>query len=370
MTMKSFNMNKKNTILGLTFTGLFSGIILVSSLLISTVSCTDVEGDGADSLWWEGVTLPDESGYRNPIWEPDLSNPSVFRGATQFFAFGDEKEWAPGLNYVVPVIRSGNLMNWSLSGEAFLAGKPTWAMGPVTSVSGIFAKTLGTYYLAYTIEDEGIGIAYSKTPQGPYSDYGKIIDPESIGVTYCRHPYFIQAGLKFYMFFENTDGIYGLEMNVVKNSTPGIKGDIFKIAGADYTGTYIFRKESDAYYFFGTSGEGDAAGIKMALASDIKGPYLDREGNNILNGFGTELVAGNVAANFIVPSHVGGIFTDYEDREWIIYQVTDTRTPALLTGAERHPIMLSRLDLDDQGWPVAVINAKGGWHQPKFIMSE
>lgn len=369
--MKSFNMNTKNTILGLTFTALFSGFILVSSLLITTVSCTDVEGDGADSIWWEGVTLPDASSFRNPIWEPDLSNPSAFRGATQFFAFGDEKEWAPGLNYVVPVIRSSNLMTWSLSGEAFQSGKPTWAMGPIASVSGIFAKTLGTYYLTYTIGDEGIGIAFSKTPQGPYSDYGKIIDPAVIGMTYCRNPYFIQAGLKFYMFFENTDGIYGTEMNVIKNAPPAVKGDVFKIAGTDFTGTYIFRKEAEEYYFFGTSGEGDAAGIKIAKSSDIKGPYLDRDGNNILNnGSGTELVAGNAAENFIAPSHVGGIFLDYEGAEWILYQVTDTRIPTLASGSERHPIMLSRLDLDDQGWPVTVIRAEGGWHQPKFMVSE
>jgi arabinan endo-1,5-alpha-L-arabinosidase len=261
-------------------------------------------------------------------------------------------------------------MTWSLSGEAFQS-VPTWAMGPITSVSGIFAKTLGTYYLAYTIADEGIGIAYSKTPQGPYSDYGKIIDPESIGVAYCRHPYFIQAGLKFYMFFESPDGIYGQEMNIVKNSAPAIKGDIFKIAGTDFTGIYIFRKESDTYYFFGNSGEGDAASIKIAKASDVKGPYLDREGNDILtNGSGTELVVGNVAEGFIAPSHVGGIFTDYENKEWILYEVTDTGNPTLSSGAERHPIMLSMLDLDDQGWPVTVVSVKGGWHQPKFVLSE
>jgi arabinan endo-1,5-alpha-L-arabinosidase len=369
--MNFLNKNAKNTLLGLTYTALFSGFTLVSSLLVTTLSCTDVEGDGADSIFWEGVTLPDDSGYRNPVWEPDLSNPSVLRGSTQFYAFGDEKEWSPGLNYVVPVIRSSNLMNWSLSGEAFTTKKPTWAMGPITSVSGIFSKTLGSYYLAYTIGDEGIGIGYSKTPQGPYSDYGKIIDPESIGMTYCRHPYFIQAGIKFYMFFESSDGIYGTEMNIIRNVPPAIKGDVFKIAGTDFTGIYIFRKEADECYFYGTSGQGDAASIKIAKASDIKGPYLDKDGNNILNnGSGTQLVAGNAEESFVAPSHVGGIFTDYEGSEWIVYQVTDTRMPTLAGGAERHPVMLSRLDLDDQGWPVTVITIKGGWHQPKFVLSE
>lgn len=346
---------------------LFSGLTLLIALLAVNTSCTDIEGEGNDSLIWEGASLPEESSYWNPVWEPDLSNPSVFRGATQFFAFGDEKEISEGLNFNVPVLRSGNLMNWSLSGEAFTA-IPSWAEGPVTAVSGLFAKTLSTYYLAYTL-DNSIGIAYSKAPQGPYIDFGKVLDPAELDLEYCRHPLFIQAGLKFYMFFESSDGIYGMEMNVVRNATPSPKGSIFKIAGSGFTGVQIYRKASDDVYFFATFGSGNEALIKVARAENILGPYLDKNGNDVLSGNGTDLILSKTGSDFMAPSQVGGIFTDYENREWILYQVTDVNKPILSTGAERHPMMLNRISWDEDGWPAAIIEATKGWQKPKFILS-
>jgi len=345
----------------------FSGIMLFCILMASQISCTDIEGDGADSLYWLGANLPEESSYRNPIWEPDLSNPSVFRGATQFFAFGDEKEWSEGLNYVVPVLRSGNLMTWSLSGEAF-AARPEWAEGKINSVAGLFAKTLGTYYLAYTINDE-IGIAYSKAPQGPYIDYGQLVASGDLGFDFCKAPYLIQAGLKFYLFFETEDGVSGTELNMPRNAMPTLKGEVFKIAGSGFSGAHILRKSASSYYFFGTSGEEGNASIKIARSVDIAGPYLDKNGNDILNGNGTELVNSDQAKNINSPSHVGGIFSDFEEKDWIIYQVTDNNKPNLSTGTPRRPLMLNLINWGDDGWPLTIIEAVEGWQKPKFVLS-
>jgi arabinan endo-1,5-alpha-L-arabinosidase len=361
---------KKHVIIPCTL-GLLHGTLLFLIIAVTglTFSCTNIKGDGEGVLLWPGATLPEETSYRNPVWEPDLTNPSVIRGATQFFAFGDEKDWSDGLSYVVPVLRSNNLMTWSLSGEAFPSGKPDWAEGKITSVSGLFAKTLSTYYLAYTIGDAGIGIAYAKAPQGPYIDYGKVIDPNILGVSYCRHPLFMQAGLKFYLFYETSEGIQGLEMNVVRNAVPVPKGEAFRIASPAFSGVFIFRKAVDRYYFFGTTGEAGSSTVKMAMAQDIRGPYLDKEGNDIVNGNGTDLLVGNSDGGMISPAQTGGIFTDYMDKEWILYQITDSDIPSLSTGGERHPLMLNRLDWDEQGWPVSAIPGTKGWNQPKFILS-
>ncbi len=344
-----------------------SGTFLLFVITLPQMSCTDIEGDGADSLLWLGATLPEESSYRNPIWEPDLSNPSVFRGATQFFAFGDEKEWSEGLNYVVPVLRSGNLMTWSLSGEAF-ATRPSWAEGKISSVSGLFAKTLSTYYLAYTIDDE-IGIAYSKAPQGPYIDYGQLVAPGDLDFDFCKAPYLIQAGLKFYLFFETEDGVSGTELNITRNAIPSLKGEVFKIAGSGFTGAHILRKSASSYYFFGTSGEEGNINIKIARSTNIDGPYLDKNGNDILSGNGTELISSDPAKNINSPSQVGGIFTDFEEKDWIIYQVTDNDKPNLSTGTPRRPLMLNRIEWDEEGWPVTIIEAAEGWQKPKFVLS-
>jgi len=78
---------------------------------------------------------------------------------------------------------------------------------------------------------------------------------------------------------------------------------------------------------------------------------------------------GNASNGFVSPSAVGGVFTDFEGREWIVYQVTDIEKPSLSTGGERHPLMLNRIEWDANGWPARVIETKGGWHTPKFKLA-
>lgn len=366
--MKSIQNRTEITMKNIPGKLLVPAILAFYIMLVPVNSCTDIDGDGADSLDWKNSGLPEETSYRNPVWEPDLSNPSLFRGATQFYAFGDEKEWSEGLNFVVPVLRSGNLMSWSISNEAF-ADRPIWAEGRVSSVSGLFSKTLGTYYLAYIIGDAGIGLAYSRAPQGPYIDYGQLINPVDLGFTTCNEPFLIQAGLKFYIFFKTESGVYGSEMTVVKNSVPVLKGSLFKIAGTGFSESIIVRKSADSYYFFGTYGTDGETSIRMARSNIITGPYLDQNGSSIVDGAGTELVTGDPESVYDSPSSIGGVFSDFEGKDWIVYQVTETNKPFLAAGGERHPMMLNRIDWNEGGWPEVVIMAMGGWQKPKYILA-
>ena len=256
-------------------------------------------------------------------------------------------------------------MEWTITGSAFETS-PEWSEGDITSVSGIFSKTLGTYYLAYTIGDAGIGTSSSKAPQGPYIDYSKIIDKDAAGFNYVREPFLIQSGLSFYLFFETDQGIYGTALTVPRNLAPSLKGDLFKIAGTDFKGIYVFRKESDDYYMFGTIGDDAQSQIYMGRAEDIEGPYLDKEGNDLSGSQGTLLVEADAQNGYESPGHVGGIFTDRYEMEWIMYHASDINKPELSSGASRRPLMLSPIEWDEDGWPAAVIKAKGGWNSPKF----
>jgi len=344
---------------------IFYYLMLFPALLALPMSCTDVDGDGIDTVIWNGSTLPEATNYQNPVWQPDLEKPSVFRGPTMYYAFGDEKEWSTDQNYVVPVLSSSKLMSWSIAGEAFSI-RPSWDEGKISSVSCVFSKTMSTYYMFYTIGESGIGSAYSKAPQGPYTDYGKLFDKDMMGFEYCHEPYIIQSGINFYLFFETEDGIYGQELTIARNTAPVLKGDKFKVAGTGITGVYIFRKSSESFYLFGTVGDDQDSDIYMGRASSIKGPYLDQQGNDLMTSQGTLLVSGNTEGGFEAPGHVGGVFTDMEENEWIMYQATDIAKPLLSSGAARRPLMLSPIEWDDDGWPASVIQVKGGWNTPKF----
>lgn len=340
-------------------------IILCPFLLAVPMACTDVGGDGIDTVTWNGSTLPEATSYQNPVWQPDLEKPSVFKGPTQYYAFGVEKEWSTDQNFVVPVLSSSKLMSWNLSGEAF-ATRPVWDEGKISSISCVFSKTLSTYYMFYMIGEAGIGSASAKAPQGPYTDYGKLFDKDMMGFQYCHEPYIIQSGINFYLFFETEDGIYGQELTIARNVAPVLKGEKFKIAGTGITGVYILRKSSESFYLFGTVGDEQDSEIYVGRATSIKGPFLDKDGNDLLTSQGTLLVSGSTDGGFEAPGHVGGVFTDKLENDWILYQATDISKPLLSSGALRRPLLLSSIEWDEDGWPASVIQMKGGWNTPKF----
>jgi arabinan endo-1,5-alpha-L-arabinosidase len=357
------NISKEQIMKYIIYTGLFTMI------LYGFNACTDIQGDGIDTIIWEGSQLPEDSAYLNPVWEPDLEKPSVIRGATQFYAFGNEKEWSSGLNYTVPVLRSGDLMNWTFNSEAFSL-RPDWAEGDITSIGAQFSKTLGTYYLFYIIGDNGIGVADSKAPQGPYNDYGKFADSESLGFQSVGEPNFIQSGLSFYLFFDTDQGVYGVKLKISRNSKPVIDGPVFKVASTAFFGVHIYRKDSKDFYLFGTTGDENSSKVYVGRATDIEGPYLDKEGKDLAADGGTPLLQAGGEGTLAAPGHVGGVFTDKDDKEWILYQATEIQKPQLSSGGERRPLCLNLIEWDENGWPASLVEANKGYVYPKFSLSD
>lgn len=340
------------------------GIIILPAIIAGMISCTDVQGDGINTVIWEGSVVPEDSCYRNPVWEPDLSFPSVFKAAVGYYAFGVDNEWSPGLHYTAPVLSSNDLMNWRLRGEAF-ESKPVWSEGKITAISAAFAKTKGTYFVFYTLGDAGIGMGVSKAPQGPYTDFGILINTDSVGLSECSKPFFFPFGSKAYIFFQGGDGMYGLELGLEKDKLAKIKGDMFKVVGGSITSMNMMRMDG-VYYLFGAVEDGDDSRVTVGRAVDVNGPFLDKEGNSLLEGEGKPLLTGSVENGFVAVNHVGGVFEDANGEIWVLYQATDIDKPLLSSGADRHPLMLSRVEFDENGWPVEVVKAKGEWNYPKF----
>jgi arabinan endo-1,5-alpha-L-arabinosidase len=333
-------------------------------LLMAVVGCTDVQGDGINEVVWEGSVLPEDICYRNPVWEPDLSFPSVFSAAVGFYAVGVDMEWSPGLNYSAPVLSSNDLMNWRLRGEAFTE-KPAWSQEKINSIAAGFSKTRGTYYIFYTLGPEGIGMGASKAPQGPFTDFGMLINAASMGVTECANPYFLAFGSKAYLFFQGGDGIYGQEIVLYKDKLAEIKGDKFKVTGPEISSANIVRI-GDYYYLFGAVEDGNNSRITLGRSSEATGPYLDSEGSSLLEGEGTPVVTGSAGEGFVAVNHAGGIFEDAQENIWILCQATDIDQPLLSSGSERHPLMLSPVVFSENGWPGQETVVRGGWNYPKF----
>ncbi|MDA3854454.1 MAG: family 43 glycosylhydrolase [Bacteroidales bacterium] len=344
-------------------------IALKSSVYLSLVYVTLLSmactSESDDVLIWSDAPSTAASTYTNPIFEPDLADPTLIKANDGwFYAYGTENTWASGVHRLVPIVKSKDLMRWSYVGDAFTE-KPDWK-----SDGGLWAPDInynsadGQYYLYYSIStwgdaDPGIGVATSATPFGPFTDLGKVFLSSEIGVGNSIDPFYMEIGegrnFKRYLFWGSFRGIYGIEMSQDMITTVGRK---FQIANNNFEATYIHFKDGQ-FYFFGSSGsccEGIATKYRVvvAKADNIKGPYLDKQGTDIRGAGATgELtLSGDANKAFVGPGHNAGIITDSEGNDWILYHAIATQQTLFeFSGVTRRPLMLDRVDWVDE-WPV------------------
>ena len=343
---------------------LLPGILILTAISAGQYSCTDVQDDGINTVIWNGSVLPEDSCYRNPVWEPDLSYPSVFKAAVGYFAVGADNEWSPGLNYTAPVLSSNDLMNWRLRGQAFTQ-KPGWAEEKISSLSAGFAKTRGMYYIFYALGNDKIGMGSSRAPQGPFTDFGFLLGAESLGLAETSNPFFFPFGSKAYLFFQGGDGVYGIEVKLNKDEIGTLDGEMFKITGQNITSINMMRW-NNVYYLLGAVNNGNDSKITISRSINIEGPYVDKDGNSLMNGEGTPIMTGSADEGYVAVNHAGGIFEDANGDIWLLYHATNIDKPVLSSGKDRHPMLLSRIEFDENGWPVELVRTKAGWNYPKF----
>ncbi|WP_082235493.1 family 43 glycosylhydrolase [Halobacillus massiliensis] len=292
--------------------------------------------------------------FENPVFEPVLADPSIIEGEDgYYYAYGTEDAWGDDTQpKLIPIVRSKNLVDWEYVGEAF-EEKPSWK-GSGSLWAPEIANYNGKYYLYYSLSiwgdsNPGIGLAVSESPEGPFEDKGKIFDSEEIGVQNSIDPFFYVQDDTPYLIWGSFHGIYGIEM--AKDGT-SVKGEKFQVAGTDYEAPYIIKRE-DYYYFFGSRGsccEGANSTYNVAVgrSKNLKGPYVDKEGNQLTNNGGTVILEGN--NTFAGPGH-NAIVQDDADNDWMVYHAIDKEEPLLWTGASRRPLMLDPIKWKD-GWPV------------------
>lgn len=326
-------------------------LLLLAFVVLSATCRKDPESNGSR------YTPPPPGYYRNPVFQPVFADPSVIKAEDgYFYAYATEDDWG-GTNglHIVPIIRSTDLVNWTFVTNAF-SQKPTWK-----NQGFIWAPDInlvnGKYYLYYSYSlwgdpNPGIGLAIADKPEGPFTDLGKILQSEEIGVANSIDPFYIEdEGIK-YLFWGSYRGIYGIQLS---EDGKTISGDKFKIASDFFEGTYIMKKNG-YYYFFGSNGnccEGAASKYKLLIgrASNLKGPYQNKQGDNLLTVQGTLFIEGNANGGFAGPGHNAEIITDEAGDDWMLYHAIDKKIPYLPVGATRRPLMLDKIKWENN-WPV------------------
>lgn len=290
--------------------------------------------------------------YNNPIIHVGLPDPTVIKSNNGLFYL-----YSTGRN--IPIYCSKDLLNWEKVGNAFSNNtRPNFLEnGDLWAPDINYIK--GKYVLYYTQSKwgeyvkNGIGVAISDKPEGPFEDLGKLFTSEEIGVRNSIDEFYFEDKGKSYLFWGSFYGIYGIELSDDGLSVkPGATK--IQIAGTFMEATAI-EKRNGYYYLFGSAGScckgaDSKYHITYGRSKYLFGPYLTKDGKRLLENNYETLIYGNDSV--AGPGHQSRLVSDDKGQDWLIYHGYLKSNPK-----KGRVIFLDRLEWID-GWPVVV------GHQP------
>jgi arabinan endo-1,5-alpha-L-arabinosidase len=294
--------------------------------------------------------------FINPVFEPVLADPSIIKAENGYmYAYGTEDEWDDGKGpKFIPIVKSKNMVDWEYIGDGFKqSNKPSWKDGGLWAPHVTFYRN--QYYLYYSLSvwgdaNPGIGVATSKSPEGPFEDHGRLFTSEEIGVPNSIDPmFYVDEGIP-YLFWGSFNGIYGVELT---KDGLSVKGTPFQIAGNAFEAPFIIKRDS-YYYLFVSSGsccEGTDSTYNVAVgrSKSITGPYVDKIDKDLMYSRGTTILLGKEKSKFVGPGH-NAVITDEAGTDWIVYHAYEKENPWMESGAPRRALLIDPILWKD-GWP-------------------
>lgn len=226
--------------------------------------------------------------YSNPVIQAELADPSVIRVGDCYYAAGTSSEWAP----FYPLYKSMDLVNWEQTGHIFNQ-MPDWTEGSfwAPELFQLGDKTL-CYYTARRASDHKscVAVAVADSPEGPYTDYGVIID---IGTEEIDGFVFNDEG-HLYITWK----AYGLDKRPNEILCSRLSDDGLSLVGEPFS-LYVDEdrigsegqsmiKEGDWYYLIwaarGCCGANSDYEVRIARSRSVDGPYEAYPDNPVLKG--------------------------------------------------------------------------------------
>lgn len=285
--------------------------------------------------------------YSNPVVAQSLPDPTLIKAEDGFFYLYATEDIRN-----IPIMKSGDLVNWELVGTAFTdATRPTFEPN-----GGLWAPDAryvnGQYVLYYSMSvwggewTCGIGVATASDPAGPFTDHGPLFRSNEIDVQNSIDPCFIEDNGRNYLMWGSFRGIYLIEM-----SEDGLSvkegAEKQQVAGTYFEGVYIHKK--DGYYYMFASIGSCCAGINstyqlvVGRSTNLVGPYYNKSGFDMMNNGRTLVIDRN--DTFVGNGHCAQIVQDDEGNDWILYHGVRTSDPS------GRVLMLDQIRWDDAGWP-------------------
>ena len=332
----------------------FTLLITIFSLQSSLIACA---GNGLGN-----GDQNENKVYHNPVVAQSLPDPTIIKAPDGWFYLYATEDIRN-----IPIHKSKDLVNWEFVGTAFTnETRPGFEpKGGLWAPAISFIK--GKYVMYYSMSvwggewTCGIGVATADSPEGPFTDQGKLFRSNEIQVQNSIDPFCMEENGKRYLFWGSFRGIYAIELT---EDGLALKPDAEKrqIAGTAYEGVYIFKKDG-WYYLFASIGS-CCEGIKSTYTTvagrsgNLFGPYVNKTGQSMMENKHEILIHGN--ERFAGTGHNSDIVEDDAGNTWMFYHAVDKNNP------KGRMLMLDEIQWKD-GWPfVEDSSPSPEWKVPVF----
>ena len=232
---------------------------------------------------------------------------------------------------------STDLRNWTYGGQVFPSGPPAWTSNAVPGFTGFFwapdvVSLNGVYYLYYSVSGFGqqvsaIGLATTTNlASGNWTDQGAVIQSTTGDPYNCIDPCPLvdTNGTMWLSFGSFWNGIYLIQLDPAtgKRISPGSTATRLAY-NSSIEASFLYQRAGYYYLFvnFNTCciGINSTYNIRVGRSTSITGPYLDRNGANMLSSGGTMFVEST--ARFVGPGHAG--IMSEAGTNWFTYHYYD-----------------------------------------------
>jgi len=242
--------------------------------------------------------------------------------------------------------------------------RPTWIKEPNGKNAALWGpeiRKIGEkYYFYYTLSSasgKGIGVATADSPEGPFTDHGKVIqdgDYGTKGLACAGAVYFRDDDGKQYLYWGSYKSIWVTELSddALSVKYPNDSTKITRVCGAAWEGTMV-HKHGKWYYFilsggYCCSGENSTYNMQVGRSTSPTGPFKNKKNVNLLNTAGTWMIAQS-NDYFVGPGSPGAIITDDRGDDWIPYHCYVKGKASKLGRV----LLIDKIDWNDDtdGWP-------------------
>jgi len=273
---------------------------------------------------------------------------------------------------------SADKIYWT-TGPGVFANPPNWTTNAVPGFTGDFwAPDIsyfdGQYYLYYAVSTFGsqvsaIGLATNPTldpgdPNYQWTDQGPVIQSTTGSAYNCIDPSVtFDASSNLWMSFGSFwNGIYLVQLNAATGLRNTVNTTVYSLAtdnaasGDPIEGSYLYH-QGNYYYLFvnwGSCCDGldSTYNIRVGRSANITGPFLDRNGINMLASGGTLFL--QATGKYIAPGQVG--ILDENGVSYFGYHYLDANDNGVPT------FDLEPLSWTADGWPAFTNDWSAAYH--------